>query len=237
MALPRLNDVPEYELTVPSTGQTVGFRPFLVKEQKVLMIAYESKEVKQILRAVLNCIQACVKNIDVGKLATFDVDYIFTQIRSKSVGETNDVIMKCTNCQHENQLTINLNEIEIDIEKKDMIIQLNDTYTLKMKYPTYTDIIGDRVLLNDTRTQTEQLLATLRNCMDTIQTENENIVLKDETVEEIDDFISSLNDEQYGKIADFVSSVPSLSYTKKFNCKECEKENELKVEGLQDFFS
>ena len=237
MALPRLNDVPEYELTVPSTGQSVGFRPFLVKEQKVLMIAYESKDVKQILKAVMNCIQACVKNIDTGKLATFDVDYIFTQIRSKSVGESNDVIIKCTNCQHENQITINLNEITIDIKKKDMMIQLNDTYMLKMKYPTYTDIISDRVLLNDTRTQTEQLIATLRNCMDTIQTDEENIVLKDETVEEIDDFISSLNDEQYGKIADFVSSVPTMRYEKKFNCKECEKENTLVVEGLQDFFS
>ena len=237
MALPRLNDVPEYELTVPSTGQSVGFRPFLVKEQKVLMIAYESKVVKQILKAVLNTIQSCVKNIDVGKLATFDVDYIFTQIRSKSVGETNDVIMKCTNCSHENQLTINLNEINIDVEKKDKIIKLNDTYTLKMKYPTYTDIINDRVLLNDTRTQTEQLIATLRNCMEAIQTEEENIVLKDETVEEIDDFISSLNDEQYGKIADFVSNVPTMRYEKKFNCKGCEKENTLVVEGLQDFFS
>lgn len=237
MALPRLNDVPEYELTVPSTGQTASFRPFLVKEQKVLMIAYESKDVKQILRAVLNCIQACVKNIEIGKLATFDVDYIFTQIRSKSVGESNDVVMKCTNCQHDNQVTINLNEIEINVEKKNMIIQLNDQYTLKMKYPTYTDIIGDRVLLNDTRTQTEQLLATLRNCMEAIQTEEENIVLKDETIEEIDDFISSLNDEQYGKIADFVSDVPTMRYEKKFNCKSCETENTLVVEGLQDFFS
>jgi len=237
MALPRLNDVPEYELTVPSTGQSVGFRPFLVKEQKVLMIAYESKDVKEILRAVMNCIQACVQNIDVNKLATFDVDYIFTQIRSKSVGEKSDVVMKCTTCGHENQLTVNLDEITIDLEKKDMVIELNDKYTLTMKYPTYSDIINDRVLLNDKRTQTEQLLATLRNCMETIQTEEENILLKDETVEEIDDFISSLNDEQYGKIADFVSSVPTLSYTKKFNCKECEKENELRVEGLQDFFS
>ena len=237
MALPRLNDVPEYELTVPSTGQSVAFRPFLVKEQKVLMIAYESKDVKEILRSVMNCINACVKNIDVGKLATFDVDYIFTQIRSKSVGETNDVMMKCTSCGHENQLTIDLNEIKIDVENKDMMIQLNDQYILKMKYPTYTDIISDKVLLNDTRSQTEQLLATLRNCMDTIQTEEENIVMKDETVEEIDDFISSLNDEQYGKIADFVSNVPVMSYTKKFNCSGCEKENELRVEGLQDFFS
>lgn len=237
MALPRLNDVPEYELTVPSTGQSVAFRPFLVKEQKVLMIAYESKDVKEILRSVMNCIDACVKNVDVGKLATFDVDYIFTQIRSKSVGETNDVMMKCTSCGHENQLTIDLNEIKIDVENKDMMIQLNDQYILKMKYPTYTDIISDKVLLNDTRSQTEQLLATLRNCMDTIQTEEENIVMKDETVEEIDDFISSLNDEQYGKIADFVSNVPVMSYTKKFNCSGCEKENELRVEGLQDFFS
>ena len=237
MALPRLNDVPDYELTVPSTGQSVSFRPFLVKEQKVLLIAYESRDVKQIVKAVLNTIQSCVKNVDVGKLATFDVDYIFTQIRSKSVGESNDVIMKCKNCEHENQITIDLNEIKIEVEKRDMSIQLNDQYTLKMKYPTYNDIINDKVLLNEKRTQTDQLIATLRNCMDSVQSDDENIVLKDETVEEIDDFISSLNDEQYGKITDFVTKIPTMTYVKKFNCKSCEKENELKVEGLQDFFS
>lgn len=201
------------------------------------MIAYESKDVKQILKAILNCIQACVKNIDVGKLATFDVDYIFTQIRSKSVGESSDVVMKCSNCDKENELSIDLNEITINVEKKDMSIQLNDQYTLKMKYPTYNDIINDKVLLNKTRSQTEQLLATLRNCMEAIQSDEENIVLKDETIEEIDDFISSMNDDQYAKITDFVQSVPTMKYEKKFNCKSCEKENTLVVEGLQDFFS
>lgn len=237
MALPRLNDVPEYELTVPSTGQTLEFRPFLIKEQKVLMIAYESKDIKTILKAVLNTIESCVKNVDVNKLATFDVDYIFTQIRSRSVGESSDVIMKCTTCQHDNNLRIDLNEIQIEVDKKDMDIQLNDMYLLKMKYPTYNDIIKDKILLNESRTQTEQLLATLRNCMDSIQTDEENIVLKNETIEEIDDFISSLNDEQYGKITDFVTAIPTMKYTKKFNCQSCEKENTLVVEGLQDFFS
>ena len=87
MALPRLNDVPYYELTVPSTKKIVRFRPFLIKEQKVLLIAYESRDVKQIMNTVLDCISSCVENIDVLKLSTFDVDYIFTQIRSKAVGE------------------------------------------------------------------------------------------------------------------------------------------------------
>tara|TARA_E500000318_G_scaffold41622_1_gene39832 strand:- start:1739 stop:2455 length:717 start_codon:yes stop_codon:yes gene_type:complete len=237
MALPRLNDVPYYELTVPSTKKIVRFRPFLIKEQKVLLIAYESRDVKQIMNTVLDCISSCVENIDVLKLSTFDVDYIFTQIRSKAVGEKVDINMACKNCDAVNKLNVDLSTINIDVPERDMHIVLNDTYTLKMKYPTYPDIINDKVILNENRTATEQLLGTLRNCMEAIQTENENILLKDETVEEIDDFINSLNEEQYTKIADFVGSMPTLRHEQKYNCQSCEKEQTLVVEGLQDFFT
>ena len=237
MALPRLNDVPEYELTVPSTKQQIKYRPFLVKEQKVLLIAYESKDIKHILNAVINCINSCTQGIDAEKLATFDTDYIFTQIRSKSAGENVEIGVKCTSCEHENPIKVNLEEVKIDIEDKDMHVKLNDTYTLKMKYPTYKDIINDKVMLNNDRSQTDQLLATLRTCMEAIQTENENILIKDESVEEVEEFINSLNDAQYGALADFVGKMPKMTYTKKFNCSECEKENKFEMEGLQDFFT
>lgn len=237
MALPRLNDVPYYELTVPSTQQTVRYRPFLIKEQKVLLIAYESRDVKQILNAVLDCIAACVENVDISKLATFDVDYIFTQIRSKAAGEVVDIGHKCAKCDAVNTVNVKLEEIKLDVQPRDMHIVLNDTYTLKMKYPTYQDIIGDKVVLNDNRTATEQLIATLRQCMEAIQTEEENIVLRDETVEEIDSFINSLNEEQYNKIADFVQDMPMMRHEQKYNCQSCESENTLVVEGLQDFFT
>ena len=114
MALPKLNDVPKYEITIPSTDKKVYFRPFLVKEQKVLLIALESQDEKQILQAVVDTIKACIyEDIEIDKLAIFDLEYIFLQIRGKSVGETADLIMKCRECNHENKVKVDLEEIKI----------------------------------------------------------------------------------------------------------------------------
>ena len=111
MALPKLNTAPKYELTVPSTGEKVRFRPFLVKEQKILLIAYESKDRKNIIQAILDTIDSCVEELDVKKLTTFDVDFIFTNIRSKSVGEKITVNMNCKSCSTPNEIEIDLDEI------------------------------------------------------------------------------------------------------------------------------
>ena len=109
MALPKLsNDRPIYEMVVPSTKETVKYRPFLVKEQKSLLVAFESQDQKQILNSMLACIESCVPGVDVMKLATFDVDYMFTQVRSKSVGETSTVLSACTECREENEVKINI---------------------------------------------------------------------------------------------------------------------------------
>jgi hypothetical protein len=237
MALPRLNDVPYYELIIPSNKQKVKFRPFLVKEQKVLLIAYESRDIKQILNSVMDCISFCVEGVDISELPSFDIDYIFTQIRTKSAGENTEVGIKCTNCEKTNNININLEEISIEVPERDMSIKLNDIYTLNMKYPNYKEMIGDNVLLNDKRSGPDQMIATLRQCMHSIQTEEENIILKNETIEEIDEFINSLNEEQYIMIAKFIENLPQLRYEKDYECKHCEKKNTLTIEGLQDFFT
>ena len=112
MGLPQLkNDVPKYDMIVPSTKEAVKFRPFLVKEQKVLLVAFESKDPKQILGSMLDCLGSCVQNVNVHELASFDVDYMFTQVRSKSVGETTQLLHACENCNEENEVKFNLQDI------------------------------------------------------------------------------------------------------------------------------
>ena len=136
MALPRLNENSQYELTIPSNKEVIHYRPFLVKEQKVLMIAYESQDRGQILLGMLNTIEACVKEeVDVKKLSTFDVDYIFTQIRGKSVGETSDILIKCENvaCGTDNEVKINLESIKVDVGDRDMLIPITDDVSVRMR--------------------------------------------------------------------------------------------------------
>ena len=114
MALPKLNEVPKYDLVIPSLNETVRFRPFLVKEQKVLMLGYESQNKKEILKAIIETIDACVSgNVDLNRLTTYDVDYMFTKIRAKSVGETADIQISCSNCQEMNDVKVNLDSIEV----------------------------------------------------------------------------------------------------------------------------
>ena len=111
MPLPKLNnDTPRYEMTIPSTKESVMFRPFLVKEQKTLLVAFESQDQKLILSSLLGCLETCVPGINVRDLATFDVDYMFTQVRSKSVGESTTLLSACTECNEENEVKIKLDD-------------------------------------------------------------------------------------------------------------------------------
>jgi len=237
MALPVLNEVPQYELVIPSTEQKAKFRPFLVKEQKVLLIAYESRDPKQIMDATMNCISSCVEGLDVSKLATFDVDYIFTQIRSKSVGESTDVISKCTSCEHENEIKIDLSEIKLNDINRDYVVPITDAVNIKMKYPTYHDIITNDEILSENALNTERLFSSIKICLDSVMTDEENISLKDESPEEIERFMNSLTNEQFDRITRFVDGIPKLKYEKDYKCEKCQSNNTIKVEGLQDFFS
>ena len=237
MALPVLNEVPQYELNIPSSGEKVKFRPFLVKEQKVLLIAYESRDPRQIMNATMNCISSCVDGLDVSRLSTFDVDYMFTQIRSKSVGESTQVLSKCISCEHENEISIDLNKIEIGDINRDNVIPITDNIHIKMKYPSYHDIISDKDILEDDTVNTEKLFSTIKLCLDSVMTDEENISLKEETPEEVERFLNSLTNDQFEKINAFIDGIPKLKYEQKYNCEKCSTENTVKVEGLQDFFS
>lgn len=236
MALPRLNESPQYELVIPSTKEKMAYRPFLVKEQKVLMMAFESQDKKQILNAVLNTIEACAPGINKNRLSTFDVDYIFTQIRTKSVGETTTIISACE-CGHENEVIVNLENAKLKHSDHNDIIKLTDEISVKMKWPSYKDIIDNEIITSDNTTKTEIVYETIKISIESIMTEDELIQIKDESKEEIDRFISSLTTNQFNRINEFILSAPSLIYEMSFKCEACGKDNNKTLEGLQDFFS
>ena len=236
MALPKL-EVPTYELTLPSTNKVVKFRPFLVKEQKVLLVAFESKDSKQILNSMLDSISSCVPNIKLDSLATFDVDYMFTQVRSKSVGETSTILHACKNCNEENEVKVRLDQIKVNIPenwKKTTEIEISKDITVELKFPTYKDI--SYLNIDDNASDAELLMDTVAACMKAVKTEDEYILVKDEPKEEVEKFINSLTNQQLEKITNFASNAPKLSHTQNYECKKCKTENKIELSGLQDFF-
>jgi len=238
MALPVLsNDKPMYEVVVPSSQQALKFRPFLVKEQKSLLIAYESQDMKQILNAMINCIETCVPGINIKKLATFDVDYVFTQVRAKSVGETTTILSACVECNEQNEVTINLEDVAMkSSDVKTKVIPITDQISIHMKYPTYQEMLKNPNYMKQDGTQTELLFESIVSCMHSVQTGEDNVVISQEPREEIEKFINSLNTDQLNKITSFVETMPTMTHEEKFQCKKCKHENTVELKGLQDFF-
>jgi len=238
MALPVLsNDKPMYEVVVPSSQETFKFRPFLVKEQKNLLIAYESQDPKQILNSMLNSIETCVPEIKINELATFDVDYIFTQIRAKSVGETATVLSACVECNEQNEVKINLEDIKMQSSKiKSKTIKITDSISIHMKYPTYRDMIANPDYLKKDGSQTEILFNSIISCMNSVQSGDDNIVISEEPKEEVEKFVNSLTNEQLTKITEFVEDMPTITHEQNFKCIKCNHDNIVELKGLQDFF-
>lgn len=236
MALPKINALPKYKIEIPSTGQHYDYRPFLTKEQKVLLIALETQDEKQILSAITNTIEACVDNIDMNALTTFDVEYIFTQIRSKSVGERSNIGIKCSSCEELNEVTLNIEEIKIEVpDKKNSVIRLNDEYTLKMKFPNYVHMLNNDRLKNS-KSATGMLIELIIGCLDSLKSEDENVNFKDEPIEEIEAFVDSLTSDQFNAIMEFVNNIPKLKHTLNFTCESCKTENTRELIGINDFF-
>jgi hypothetical protein len=235
MALPKLNTSPSYTTTVPSTGEEINFRPFLVKEQKTLLIAFETQDRRDLARAVVRTIHSCVEQELPSNLPTFDVDYLFTQIRCKSVGETTDLQMYCQECNFDNEVSVNLEEIEVSQGPEETVLELTPTISVKMKYPSYEDILKDPKVL-ESSTETETLLKMTVLCMDAILTEEEHYSLKDESIDEAVEFLESMTAEQFDKITSFVNSIPSIHKKIEFKCQDCGHHNEITLQGMDDFF-
>lgn len=236
MALPSLNAAPKYELTVPSTKKKIRFRPFLVKEQKILLLAYESQDKRQIIQAIMDTVKTCTDDaVNVYDLTTFDVDYIFTQIRAKSVGEKVDLQIGCTSCEQANDVQVNLEEIKIECDKGSEVIKLTDQVSIKVKYPDYDRFINHSNIF-DVESASEMIMEIIISSIDSIMTEDENIPAADESREELMNFIESMNAQQFEQVSKFVENMPVMKHEVKFKCINCGEENTRVLQGIDDFF-
>jgi hypothetical protein len=238
MPLPRIT-TPIYELEIPSLKKKIRYRPFLVKEEKILIIALESEDSKQIANAVKTVISNCIlsKGIKVEDLSTFDIEYLFLNIRGKSVGETVDVLITCPDDETTQvPMSINLDEINVEENPKhSRDIKLDDTLTLRMRYPSMTEFIknnfdsGDGVSVDDT-------FDLIISCIDQIYSEEESWVGKDSTKKELLEFVEQLSSKQFKEVEKFFETMPKLSHTIKIKNPKTDVESEVVLEGLSAFF-
>jgi len=236
MALPLLNDVPKYVTELPSTGKQIKFRPFLVKEQKNLMIALESKDLDQIIIGMLDCIESCCQDIDAYKIPTYDADYLFAQVRAKSAGETAEVVTKCTSCEAPNNVKIDISSVKMVIKNPiTKEIKLSENIILKLKAPTYNDMISAKAYDLELSSG-ERIVRSVICCFDSLLTDAENISFKDESREDVEKFVDSLTTTQLDEIIEFTESLPVMVHEEPFICTSCKEDNTLRLEGLSDFF-
>ena len=238
MPLPKIN-TPIYELEIPSTKKKIRYRPFLVKEEKILIIAMESEDPKQIANAVKNVISACVlsRGIKVENLSTFDIEYLFLNIRGKSVGEDVELTITCPD-DGETQVpaTVHLDEIKVHTDKnhsKD--IKLDDNLTLRMKYPSMNQFIQNN-FASDGRVNVSDTFDLIIQCIDQIYNEEESWAASDSTKKELNDFVEQLNSKQFKEVEMFFDTMPKLTHTLKVINPNTKVENEIVLEGLQSFF-
>jgi hypothetical protein len=234
MKLPTLN-TPKYSLKVPSTGQTIEYRPFLVKEEKILMLAQESGKPEDVTQAMLDIIHACTFGaIDPQKLASFDLEYIFVKLRTKSVGEDVEVGLKCDSCGALNHVSINLEQIgmigETKLPKK---IMLTDSIGIVPKYISIKDVEAITANQDD---KGKSLIMTIAASIASIFDENNVYDMTEASYDEIDTFISSLNRQQLAKIEELIQNSPKFEKDVTFACISCNHENSHKLSGIQSFF-
>ena len=239
MPLPKIA-TPVYEIELPSTGQTIQYRPFLVKEEKVLVIALESQDTKQITTAIKNVIKNCIKTkgIKVEDLPTFDIEYLFLNIRGKSVGEEIEVNVTCPD-DGVTQVPIKIDLDEIQVQKNEdhtNKIKVDDNIMMEMKYPSLDQFIKNNFDF-DEKNAMDQSFDLIATCIDKVFTEEEVWAVEDCSKKEIVEFLEQMNSSQFKEIEKFFETMPKLSHTIKVKNPKTKKENEVVIEGLAGFFA
>ena len=236
MALPTLNSS-TYSITVPSTGNKVKFRPYLVKEEKILLVALESEDATQIVQAMRDVIEACVEDINTSELTSFDIEYLFLVLRAKSVGESIDLKMKCQNsesCSHVLELSINIDNIEVpNVQEDSKTIALTGDAGVVLRYPSIDTIQS----IEDTNSEIDKMLDMIASSIVSVYDADNVYDARDESKESIIDFLNSLNSMQFQLITDFFENIPALEHRVSQECSSCGHLNEFELKGLQSFFT
>lgn len=227
---------PKFVTQLPSTGQNISYRPFLVKEEKILLMALEGGDQKEIMNAVLEVVSNCLEtDIDANSITTFDLEFLFLQLRGKSVGEVVELRMGHTDseCTHRQRVNINLDDVKVEGVVSEGKIMITDEIGIKLRYPNITDMDKiNNALTNEDTTSTFDVVAM---CVEYIyDTEN---VYNEFTNKEINDWLEGLGQQQFAKIAQFFQNVPALRHEIKYTCDKCGEVERIKLEGLESFFT
>ena len=238
MPLPKIA-TPTHELILPSTEKKIKYRPFLVKEEKILILALESEDTKQITNAIKTILKSCIltRGIKVEELPTFDIEYIFLNIRGKSVGESIDVLVTCPDdgkTQVEHKVYIDEIQVKKD-EKHNRDIKLDHSLTLRMKYPSLNEFIQSNFSVTETNTL-EASMDIISSCIDVVYSEDESWAAADCTKKELDDWLETLNTSQFKEIETFFETMPKLTHVVKVTNPNTKVESEVTMEGLTSFF-
>ena len=240
MPLPKIN-TPTYELVIPSTGKKIKYRPFLVREEKILILALESEDTNQITSAVIDILSECIltKNVDITKLATFDIEYLFLNVRSKSVGETVDVNITCPDDGKTSvEMQINIDSIKVQKTKNHKnIVKLDDKYSMKLKYPSFNQFIESNFDLTENNSEVNKSMSMIVSCIDMIYDEEESWDASDSSERELEEFVEQLNSKQFKLIEKFFETMPKLSHKVKVTNPKTDVESEVVLEGLASFFT
>lgn len=238
MALPKAS-TPIYQLDLPSSGKTVKYRPFLVKEEKVLILALESNDIKNITEALKNVLTACIitKDINVESLSTFDIEYLFLNVRGKSVGEMIDVVVTCPDDGTTKvDVSINIDDIKVKTDPEHTRdIELGDNLRLRMKYPSLKQFVESNFTGEDLGV--EEGFKMISQCIEQVYNDDESFSASDCTPEELEDYIATMTTQQFQAVEKFFSTMPKLSHTIKVTNPKTKKKSEHVLEGLASFFA
>ena len=238
MPLPKIA-TPTYELELPSTGKTIKFRPFLVKEEKLLVLALESDDTKEITNAIKAVLKDCIqtRGIKVENLPTFDIEYLFLNIRGKSVGEDIEVSVLCPDDgETYAEVEISIDDIKVIKDKKHSNqIKLDDTLMMEMKYPSLDQFVKNNFNF-DEGSQVDQSFDLIAGCVDKVYNADEAWTSEDFTKKEINDFLGSMNSAQFKQIESFFTTMPKLSHDIEVVNPKTKKKSTVTLEGLASFF-
>lgn len=235
MALPVLS-VPYYEATLPCTNQKVQYRPFLVKEEKVLLVAAEDGSNATVSKALIDVVNSCVKDLDASVLPVSDLEYLFLQIRIKAVGEVVEAHIPCQHCEESTKVSLDLTKVEVSKEDSvDPNVMMTDDIGVKLRYPNMNIVSANAS--DDGDIDPSQSFDVVADCVECIFDKDKVYSSEDHSKEEVLEFLDSLSQQQFQKITDFFSTIPSMKYELSYKCPHCKEKNERTLEGIQDFFS
>ena len=229
---------PSYELNLPSSGKKIKYRPFLVKEEKILILAIESGSIKDISRAIKDVLKNCIltKGVKIDELPTFDIEYLFLNIRSRSIGESIDLVITCPD---DNETKVNkqiyIDEIEVKTnEDHNPDIKLDDTYTMRLKYPSLDQFIDENFNFDEGKDNSFDIISS---CIEIVYSDEEAWEAKDCTKKELLEFVERLNSSQFKEVEKFFDTMPKISHDIEVENPNTKVKSTVKLEGLASFFA